>query len=382
MYWNYQRVKEALDPDRRRYHFDGLPIPLIRDMEKEVWERLEIDGGPLLIDPSVRQVFVSELVERTLTNLPEGLPLRPGLSEGLTNYIWDIVRTLIGHFAVSGILRVPGCPKFFLEPLISEALLSTSVKGLTTADLPEIPTPLAIFLPPEMRAYEADDEFHTKIKLEALYLAYPSVNEETDQTGYTMIGQSNYQAFEGLPDSIDHGFSLGLIAIPRTQPRALEDYMSGDYTVLDKTQLKPRRESVKNLTPRLLLNLLLYWKSTDADVLRQLNPEWEKVNQKAHSTKGKQHQKAVKALQRIPKTEYLHLGSRLEILQRRKPEDKLTEPQEATPTGRHQPQHLRRGHWKWQPCGPQSRERKLIFVETYTAGQAPPVEKVGFSVRS
>jgi hypothetical protein len=44
-------------------------------------------------------------------------------------------------------------------------------------------------------------------------------------------------------------------------------------------------------------------------------------------------------------------------------------PQHGPPTGRHLMHHWRSGHWKRQPCGPKSGDRKLIWLLPYEVGQ-------------
>jgi len=384
-YWNYHKVHAALDPSATRYYFYKCDQRLVADIAKLV-SHTDITLG--IDDLGVRSQIVDGLMAAILGGQPTP---KPSVVQSLRNLTWDVCRGVYCQKLVSGILSHKSNLRFFLEPTITEALSTTSVKGLTTLDLPDIPVPFSVFLPEGTPQYLNADEFHSTITVDAIHIAAPVAGIDSngcDALLYPLI--VNNQARIADDDPVrSRGFAMGMLSLWPGRALPLEDFMDGGFKHIDPNSngdvVLSRDDTTGSqiIVQRLVLNLLLYWKSEDPDILKQLNPEWEKIQAKVQRHVGGKKERAQAALKKTPRHEHYIVGQYLEVLQRREPEG-ADDKSESTPTGRKLRRHKRRGHWKWQPCGEQRSKRKLIFVETYTTrGQGEEiVEKIGFSVRS
>jgi hypothetical protein len=383
-YWNYHRVREALDAEKKRYHFHGADRRVVEDIARSVRSQ-DIQLG--IDDLEARTRIVDSIMENVLRNSP---PVSGEVTQSLRYLIWDICRAEFCQEVTTSILSNKDGQRFFLEPTIAEALSTTSMKGLTTADIPEFPTPLSIFLPEGTPQYLEGDDFQSTITMDAIHVAAPVAGKDVkmqDALAYPMIVNNHARlADDDLVKS--QSYAMAMLTLWPNLVLPLEEYLNGTFTTLSpnekgEVESKLNQSAAQVVVQRLFLNLLFYWKSEDPDILKQLNPEWEKLRQKIHRHVGGKRKRANAQLKKTPKHEHYLVGSHLEILQRRRPvgdgEDSVSEP-----TGRHLRRHKRRGHWKWQPCGERNMRRKLIFVDTYmTRGLGgPEIEKVGYSVRS
>jgi len=98
---------------------------------------------------------------------------------------------------------------------------------------------------------------------------------------------------------------------------------------------------------RIVLNTIMYMSSVDPDVVVR-----EVVSRPPASKKGKKRRRVVKS--KFRRTKVVYLGSRLKPSVSR-----------ASPVG-----HVRRGHYRWQPCGKKNLQRKFIFIpSTWVKGK-------------
>jgi hypothetical protein len=351
-YWSYNRVKEALSKD--------LGACLNRDMRPAVIDYIsaELCSGKCKIEDVVRAVDARINLEKPVANRPA--------------FIRSMVVAVLHKLYLTELKEDKSTLNFFLEPTIADALATTSVHGLSESDLPDILDPFFVFAPPGIIPFK---DRHME-ELEFLAVPLPSYTPDQLQI-CLLIGIVNKDT--QLRDVVY------LDCIMNTkEPRPLDALLRGDVSTVRTDGGVTAPESEMTCVGRLLFNLMLYWKSQDPDILKQLNPEWEKINQRIHDQRNpKKRERLKKQLRNISKNEYQVIGQKLELIQKRKmSEISQLEVSSGELTGRHVAYHSKTGHWKWQPCGEAKKERKLIFVDTYWAGKNPPREKIGYSVRS
>jgi hypothetical protein len=125
---------------------------------------------------------------------------------------------------------------------------------------------------------------------------------------------------------------------------------------------------------QVIINTILYYTSKDPDILKQINPEYEKSFRKLKTLTGRARQKRQDRLKRIPKNEHYIFGSTLELFRRRRNKDQpemeriTTGPTAQTssePTGMKRAAHKVTHHWRWQACGSQWKEHRWTYIDDY-----------------
>jgi hypothetical protein len=374
-YWNYHKVEKAINtaPWYLPYGYEEIYQKL---------EELNVDchafhEGVFKDNEGKILTEEGEKLTQVLNWMNMCMVLPGGTVRGREEYLNDL---LMAHVISLGLRRIFEGKKplhFFLEPTIAEALLSTFVSGIKPDAIQEVPVPARIFVPSLPFSTDGSPE---RLK-EVMILGKPDIVDTRDAGSLFLVQMSVRLArwSEEYKDWRDEVLTEGYVSVRPGE--YLEDTLKryeGSEAYDDSSS------QVRAMAFRLLINLLLYWRSQDADILRQLNPEYEKTRARMLKKTGKKRDKIKKALKSIPQNAYFLLGQKLEVIQKRKEQEIYVsdETKESEPTGRHVAYHMRRGHWRWQPCGTAKLERKLIFVESYWAGKDPPRDPLGFSVRS
>jgi len=358
-YWGYHKVREVLNRSPG-------------EMSNEIPEIYEAVVASGLLDAFGTGDCIDMMVE--LVN--DILALREAAGDVITPEIKMLtigqVELHMTALVVKQYFEQQKAPlRFFVEPLMAEALSTTDVKGLHVSDLAEIPVQIHIYLPPMLvQAGQGYPE-------EALVLdKYESTDGRGKPADIFRIAVKSRSS-----DGKTYCYVLTDIQLTDEIPLAdppIKPHDRNEFTgVIDEEGL---RAAVK-----ILFNMLLYWKSVDPDILKQLNPQWEKAQRKVtrHKKGSKKRERAQNGLRAIPRNEHFVVGHQLEVIRKRKEmEVPSSSSEKAGPSNRRVAWHQTRGHWRWQACGEERKERKLIFIDAYWSGTLPPNEKVGYSVRS
>jgi hypothetical protein len=118
---------------------------------------------------------------------------------------------------------------------------------------------------------------------------------------------------------------------------------------------------------RLIVNSLLYYTSSDADVLRRINPMYDRAIRKVARMTGKAKGKAKAAAKKLEENEHFVMGLKLQRLQRRRSDGEAAS-SSSSGGGDERLRHRVRGHWRWQACGKGLIDHKLIWIEDHMRG--------------
>ena len=382
-YWDYHKVKRVLKAAPNALRLDPTYRALAKRINKLIDEHDLLNmtrSDPLAMFDVRRELCVSE-VDDIVNHGYASVGAGEDMLRDLLLVHEEAFRAEAGRRLYEETVR--GGERFFLEPLITHALKTTTVKNLNTDDLPPWPDQLSIFLPRGMVSllYEG----HQSITIESVHIiGVPEV--EMSDGGRRALVKSPVIFYSTIDGGVT-SYNIASIAVP--PDKDLTCLLDGDYEAVSPALAggSATWSSGRMIFP-ILINTLLYWKSQNEDILEQINPQYEKVRARMlRCKKSKKRDKIKKQLRSIPEDRYCVLGSKLEILRRRKNIEvpfaqDMSSSEEGEKTGASVVQHWTRGHFKWQPCGPRRSLRKLIFVSDYQKGTLPPPEKVGYSVRS
>lgn len=395
-YWTYNKVRERLNVSPWHWKTDIDPFVrsvykrIVEEAAKHQWAK-RIYEDPFLV--------ISE-IEHVASHINDGGPAAP-----------EEVKAVFSHgFKLGTVEYVHSCMlknafkdthpvRFFLEPTIAKAFATTSIKGLKISDLPDLPIPCAIYFPDGLipdsgaRPGTIERSVHEVYIVNLVETVYEAPKFWKKQRPFT-TGTNLYTIQKNLGKSGSMFYELQIT--PMDIEGELNDIINGSggsnwndliddaaRRSLGENGDEEREEPGPAMMMRIVINTLLYWKSVDPDILRQINPDYDKVQQRLRRAKGKKREKIKKAIKQIPRHDHLLVGRHLEVLQRRREKEQPLEGGEKK-GGKGSPKawHWTRGHWRWQRCGKGLRERKLIFIDPYWSGTLPAVEKLGYDVRS
>ena len=370
-YWTYARVKDMLYAKTSTI----LSRDLWESFSPDMKETITILGKILLNDQATfeqyikyRNEILDALVELLMKREPQINTQKFRLMAAV-----DML-DLIGDAITKQLTNVDR-PRFFLEPTIASALTEASVSNITRRHLPDTIPPISIYLPPGIGLIPSTPNVRTR----AIHIVSNPV-EINDGKDVEIKLLSLEETDE--PDEKYH-YTTMVLDLAVDKDRSLDYVMDGK--VINITGIaEPDGTTSTVLSPRLLVNVLLYWMSEDADILRSLNPNYDKARTSMLKASGKKREKKKSALKKIPREEHMILGTHLDILRRRAERTYYERKENPEKTGRRPRQHHRRSHWWWCPCGPNRERRKLQWrvISSPVNADMPTIEKAGFSVRS
>jgi hypothetical protein len=361
-YWTYKKVKSGLNFRYKPKVFDKYLVKMIkRDKLVELflgnkWEahndKLDQIVDSIMSHPAAlqnAQEFDSEEFRREVT----------------THVITDHVNHLMfNEMCESNTLN------FFLEPVIAKALATTSVRGLSLADIGTIPHPVRIFVPDNLLFWEETDGTKAALKEVGVINVHDHVQHgEVCNINIYDVSRAK-KVFVNKRGFLSH------------KDNPLEKLIGEDplHDVDDKYETSEETQG-RVLRLKLILNTLLYYTSEDSDILRQLNPNYDKVKRGIKEAVGKRKERLEQTLKTIPKDEHYIFGPRLKVLQKRRKDVVLSdESPRYTGTGSPKRPHNRDGHWRWQRYGKENSKIKLKFIDPMPIKGG--VEELGYSVRS
>lgn len=251
------------------------------------------------------------------------------------------------------ILRGP-YEKVFLEPTLAEAFASTSLEGLCVRDLGELPQAMRIFLPHDFRCFiDGEGLFAREVLLATC-------------TGPKTIDMFILAVYMGGP----RGYSAGGLSV---------SFSDEEESITDKLR-KAANDDYTRFPLQLMTNVLLYRNSSNPDILRRINPLYDEVlTRSMRARKKRDRRKAQRRLKGLQgQKTYYHIGVKLETIQRRRTRELgISETGEdgGGKGGWRQVVHRHGNFWRNQPCGPEGKDRKLIYIAPYYKGSEKPKER-------
>lgn len=392
-YWTPERIKKAMRRNPWQF-FVGVPafVEITHQFLMNSVEKIDLTEIPT---NEMIKVMISNLglnfIEH-LKNLSNGrcifpqFPVDDALGPDMykkkraSKRFYEIASSYYSSVLLHQQIGTFGVKHYFIEEKIADAFSKASLKDLKFCDLPQSETVIVGHFPPSA---VTDDLTITEMALSPIivvngiaqcfstahfqynikpYLKKLKVKEveakfkfNKDQKVYTVDELAAFIA--GWP-----GSSILINMVNGGLSESLGDIHDDEF--------------------KRLFNLLMYCKSDNPDIVRQLNPDFHKTK-KRKSGKNKKRKKSAKTSSTNANNHQFIVGQNIEVIQRRKSafEPKETPDEKSEPTGKHRANHEVRGHWRWQACGPKYSKHKLIFINPYRAGKNPPKEKV-FNVRS
>lgn len=281
-----------------------------------------------------------------------------------------------------------GDPPYFLEPTIVDALARTPPGSVCAEDVAEVTSGKRICFPDQLIKLIRDGEEDFWLEEIHLLRFVPTVIEGVPHKALTYVQQFAHKSNHSCGE---RGKTLHQPGVHRG--RTVQQFFIREDAQLncmgqEDFYLKELDEQQVNaLCPQFCLNFLLYLTSDDPDILRSLNPEYDKASRRVMEAKDESSRsKRRKKLKRLDQHPHLVVGQHLEIIRRRAENtDGERDSTYYTSEGMRSRarRHFRRGHWRWQACGPALSKRKLIWVEGMVVNEdMPEAEVVGFSVRT
>lgn len=386
-YWTYNKVRERLksppwviDSPIKEFSTKVKSRVVAETKERKWVERFFSD--PLHVLDEMERVSLG-ILDDCPTEMAEGD--RTGFCHGFKLSLTDHVQSCAVQKVFKGVEPL----RFFLEPTIAKAFATTEIKGLVVEDLPDLPIPFAIYFPDGLvpdtgkRPGTIERSVH-ELYLLALSEEYPPERTKGAPSRNLFFAQKNRDMsgqtfFEMQMVGLGKGANLDEL-IKGVGGTAWEDIADSPT----RDMFSSKEEPGPSMMMRVLVNTLLYWKSVDPDILRQINPDYDKTQKRMSRARGKKRDRIKKSLRSVPRHEHSIVGRNLEVLQRRRCREADLSGQTDRSAGGGSPKawHWTKGHWRWQRCGKGLSERKLIFIDPYWSGTLPPVEKLGYDVRS
>lgn len=206
------------------------------------------------------------------------------------------------------------------------------------------------------------DKDEGRLPFAGVYVSFPQPMHEIVDNGVIKVNIGDTPVRVGITDSTGAGIILDVLICGWTNDASegsgfadrleLRTNMTAEESICQAFARSPEgidgEQKDKRLRVyRVVMNTIMYMSSVDPDIeIREIVNRIKPPRKK----RGKGRRRLV--VSKFRRTKIVYLGSKLK--------NQITH---KSPVG-----HMRRGHPRWQPCGPRSSKRKLIFVKPHWVG--------------
>jgi hypothetical protein len=300
-----------------------------------------------------------------------------------------LVNGLFGHLTYARLESICNAGfnknRVFIDPYLFDVFHTVVPKGLTIDNVNYSHSPMFMYFPkkiPVMKSKDLDAYVSEVCILPTFILR---CNEDKNDSSNDML-ETRFICYlevvakngNKIPAPIAT-WNLETVHILHRRGVLLTDAFKNEFSKEEVKDFDINDESSHDLNvnavTKIIINTILYYTSNDSDILKQINPDYEKSLRKLKTQTGVARKRRQERLKSIPKNEYFVLGSTLELFRRRQeldhpdtspiPSGPKEHREPGEPTGRKLPSHVRSGHWRWVACGKGLKDHKLRFIKSY-----------------
>jgi hypothetical protein len=389
MFWTYKKVMERINESVLELNKSIQVFPEILEFVQD--KQLQTDAAAVGWNKDFKEQATNQFMKYMEMKYPAWWKATKESFRSQEALRVNSVNCLFGHIAYSRLQEICGKKfnRMFIDPCLFNIFQEVVPKGLTIDNVDYRGVPVFLYFPNripvllhrDLRAYVSE-----VCIMPTGILSWPAEDGDEQMLSTKHIMYLESESADGTPKPASVLWNLETTHVLHHKGVLLTEAFKNEFD--DNFEINDGNFKLQKLT-KVVINMILYMTSNSPDILNQLNPEYEKSLKKLYTQTGRAKKRRQERLKNIPKNEYFVFGSTLELLQRRLeldhpdtmpiPSDPMDSKEPGESTGKKYVAHVRSGHWKWQVCGPQAKQHKLIFVKPYRT-HGPEKETVGYYV--